>query len=202
MLLVRHGQTMSNVTSRYAGWIDEDLNNRGLQQAQQLAERLKNWRIDSAYSSPLKRAFHTAEIIATPHSLSVNKLDDLGEIRMGLWEGLSAAQIEVKFPEEWKQWRSDPSNLVMPEGESIGQVQKRAILALQRTIKANPGCQVLVATHDAILKLSIAYCLNVSPSIYRRIEIANASLTIISITDGKWRLSLLNDTAHLTLEQI
>ena len=197
LLLVRHAQTMSNITGKYAGWIDEDLNNEGLRQAQQLAERLKSWRIDSIYSSPLKRAYHTAEIIAAAHSLSVNTLEELGEIRMGAWQGLSAAQIEARFPEEWKQWRSDPSALVIPEGESIAQVQKRAILALERITEANQEYQVLVVTHDAIVKLLIAYCLSVSPSIYRRIETVNSSLTVIKIIDGSYRLSLLNDTSHL-----
>ena len=83
VLLVRHGQTTSNVTGRYMGWIDEDLSEEGVWQAEQLSHRLEGRSIAAAYSSPLRRAYRTAEIIATPHSLSVSTVEGLGEIRIG-----------------------------------------------------------------------------------------------------------------------
>ena len=93
VLLVRHAQTLSNVSGRYMGWIDEDLSEEGIWQAKQLSHRLKGQSIASAYSSPLKRAYRTAEIVATPHSLPVIPLQELGEIRIGAWEGLYATEV-------------------------------------------------------------------------------------------------------------
>ena len=200
LLVVRHGQTLSNVTGRYMGWIDEDLSEKGVWQAERLSRRLGQRSIAAVYSSPLKRAFRTAEIIALPHSLPVHSLEELGEIRIGVWEGMFAPQIAEKFPELWHAWRSDPSGVQMPGGESLAQVQDRVIAAFNYITEANHGEQVLVVTHDVIVRLLVAYCLNVSAAIYRRLEVANASLTIIQATDSQCRLRLLNDTGHLGSE--
>ncbi|HJX69750.1 MAG TPA: histidine phosphatase family protein [Dehalococcoidia bacterium] len=197
VLLVRHGQTLSNIAGRYMGWSDEGLSEEGMWQAKQLSRRLASWSIAFAYSSPLKRAYQTAGIIAAPHSLSVSPLEGLGEIRIGDWEGKSGAEIEVKFPHIWQVWRRDPSAVQMPGGENMAQVRERAIASFENILETNQGRQVLVVTHEVIVKLLVAHCLNVSTSIYRQFEVANASLTIIQLIDGRQRLRLLNDTGHL-----
>jgi phosphoserine phosphatase len=197
VFLVRHAQTMSNIAGRYMGWIDEDLSEEGIWQAEQLSHRLEDRSITSAYSSPLRRAYRTAEIIAVPHSIPVSQLEGLGEIRIGVWEGMYAAEIEAKFPDVWRVWRRDPSSIQMPGGESLAQVRERAIASFEDIVETNRGHQVLVVTHDVIVRLLVAYCLDVSTNIYRRLEAANASLTIIQLIDDKRRLRLLNDTGHL-----
>lgn len=197
VLLVRHAQTMSNIAGRYMGWIDEDLSDEGVWQAEQLSRRLEGWSIDSAYSSPLRRAYRTAEIITAPHSIPVSILEGVGEIRIGAWEGMYAVEIEVKYPDIWRVWRRDPSSFQMPGGESLAQVRERAIASFEDIVEANRGQQVLVVTHDVVVRLLVAYCLDVSSSIYRRLETANASLTVIQLIDSRRRLCLLNDTGHL-----
>lgn len=197
VLLVRHAQTLSNISGRYMGWIDEDLSEEGFWQAKQLSRRLEGWPIASAYSSPLRRTCRTAEIITMPHSLPVSPLPGLGEIRIGAWEGMSAAEIEAKFPHIWRDWRRDPSSIQMPDGESLAQVRERAIASFEGIVEADRGRQALIVTHDVIVRLLVAYCLDVDTSIYRRLEVANASLTIIQLTEGRCRLRLLNDTGHL-----
>ncbi len=197
LLVVRHAQTLSNITGRYMGWIDEDLSEEGVWQAEQLCQRLRHWSIAAVYSSPLKRAFRTAEIVALPHSLSVQRLDELGEIRIGAWEGMFAEEIAANFPSLWRAWKTDPSGMQPPGGESLTQVQQRAVAALENIAQSNQGQQVLMVTHDVVVRLLVAYCLRVSPSIYRRLEVGNASLTVIQVRDDKCRLRLLNDTGHL-----
>ena len=197
LLVVRHAQTQSNITGRYMGWIDEDLSEEGVWQAEQLSQRLSHWAITAVYSSPLKRAFRTAEIIASLHSLSVQRLDELGEIRLGAWEGMFADEIEANFLNLWRAWKRDPSDIQMPGGESLAQVRQRAIAAFKNITQVNQGQQVLMVTHDVIVRLLVAYCLDVSTSIYRRLEVANASLTVIQVINDKCRLRLLNDTGHL-----
>lgn len=179
------------------GWIDEDLTEEGRWQAEQLSQRLSHWPIAGVYSSPLKRAARTAEIIAQPHHLSVSRLPELGEIKIGAWEGMMAKEIEAKFPDLWRVWRRDPSNIVMPGGESLTQVQQRAIAAFKYVTQLNQGQQVVMVTHDVIVRLLVAYCLEVSTSIYRHLEVANASLTVIQLINDRCRLRLLNDTSHL-----
>jgi broad specificity phosphatase PhoE len=188
---------MSNITGRYMGWIDEDLSEEGLWQAQRLSTRLSRWPIAAVFCSPLKRAVRTAELIAMPHALTLQKLEALGEIRIGAWEGMFAKEIEAKFPELWRMWRTDPSAVQMPGGETLNQVGQRAIQALENIVLQNQGKQVVAVTHDVVARVLVAYCLNVSTSIYRRLEVANTSLTVIQCMKDGYRLRLLNDTAHL-----
>lgn len=111
-----------------------------------------------------------------------------------------AQEIAAKFPDLWQAWRSDPSGVQMPGGESLAQVHHRVIAAFNYITEANHGQQILVVTHDVIVRLLVAYCLNVSTAVYRRLEVTNASLTIIQVANSKCRLRLLNDTAHLGSE--
>ncbi len=202
LLLVRHAQTASNTKGRYMGWIDEDLSEEGVWQAKQLSQRLSHWSISAIFSSPLNRALRTAKIVASPHDLTVQKLDGLGEIRIGAWEGMFAEEIAQKFPELWKAWRTDPSDVQMPGGERLSQVNERATSALETVMRDNQGQQVLAVTHDVIVRLLVAYCLQVSTSIYRRLEVTNTSLTVIQRTGDRYRLRLLNDTGHLEVRYL
>jgi broad specificity phosphatase PhoE len=202
LLVVRHAQTTSNVNGRYMGWLDEDLNDEGVMQATRLSRRLSRRPIAAVFSSPLKRASRTAELLAHPHRVPVQQLHDLGEIRIGAWEGMFAREIEAKFPELWRTWRTDPSTVQMPAGESLSQVSQRAIVALKDMLRENQGRQVLAVTHDVVVRILVSYCLNVSTAIYRRLEAANSSLTVIQCVNGTYRLRLLNDTAHLEYDPV
>ena len=197
LVLVRHGQTDWNVNGRYMGWTDEGLNAEGLRQAGMLAQRLERWPISAVYSSPLKRAFRTAEIVAEPHSLPIQSVEDLGEMRIGAWEGMYVGEIAGRYPELWKTWRTSPGDFRMPGGESLGEVRERAVRAFNRMTDSSEGKMVLAVTHDVVVRLLAAHCLGVSEDIYRRLEVGNASMTVIERDGEKRRLRVLNDTAHL-----
>ncbi len=94
ILLVRHGQTRSNITGFYMGWSNEDLDEEGYTQVQSLSSRLASLPIASVYTSPLRRAYTTAMILARPHNLEPKALDDLIEIQLGDWEGLHMDEIK------------------------------------------------------------------------------------------------------------
>jgi broad specificity phosphatase PhoE len=197
ILLVRHGQTDSNVTGFYMGWFDENLNEAGYTQAHRLSSRLAGLPIASVYTSPLRRAYITAAILAKPHKLDPKVLDDLSEIQLGDWQGLYADEIKRRWPELWRQSRIDPSGLTMPNGESFRQVTERAVRAFETVVGANRGEQAVIVTHDAIVRVLVAHVLGVSNSIYRRLEVNNASLSVTRVTDSNYRLVTLNDISHL-----
>jgi len=197
VLLVRHGQTNPNVTGVYMGWSDDELNEVGYPQAHRLSSRLASLPIASVYTSPLRRTCTTASILAEPHNLELNVLDDLIEIRLGDWEGLHMDEIKRRWPEFWQQSRIDPSELTMPNGESFRQVTERAVRAFEAVVGANQGSHAVIVTHDVVVRVLVAHVLGVSNSIYRRIEINNASLSMIRVADGKAQLIRLNDTSHL-----
>lgn len=197
VLLVRHGQANSNVTGYYMGWSNEDLSETGYTQVRSLSSRLASLPIASVYSSPLQRTCTTATILAEPHDLEVETLDDLIEIRLGDWQGLHIDEVGQRWPELWQQSRIDPSEITMPNGESFQQVTERAIRGFDKIVAANHGKQVIIVSHEIVVKVLVAHALGVSNSIYRRFEINNASLSAIRVIDGKARLATLNDTSHL-----
>jgi broad specificity phosphatase PhoE len=197
LILVRHGQTDWNVNGRYMGWMDEALNEEGLRQAERVAQRLDQWPISAVYSSPLKRAVRTAEIVARPHCVAVQTIEELGEMRLGGWEGMFAGDIAAKYPELWKTWRTNPGDFRMPGGESLGEVRGRVVRAFGRIMDKSKGKMVLAVTHDVVVRLLVAHCLGVSADIYRRLEVGNSSVTVIERDGVKLRLRVLNDTGHL-----
>jgi phosphoserine phosphatase len=197
LIVVRHGQTNWNVNGRYMGWTDEPLNDEGVRQAQSVARRLREWPISAVYSSPLQRAARTAEIVAGPHSVVVQKIDELGEMRIGAWEALFARDIAATYPDLWRTWRTNPGDFRMPGGESLGEVRERVIRAFDRITAESEGKMVLAVTHDVVVRLLSAACLGAGLDIYRRLEVGNASITVMERDGGRLRLRVLNDTAHL-----
>lgn len=197
LILVRHGQTDWNVNARYMGWTDEPLNDEGMRQAESVARRLCHWPISAVYSSPLQRAARTAEIVARPHSVVVKEIDELGEMRIGAWEGMFAREIAAAYPDLWRTWRTNPGDFRMPGGESLGEVRQRVTTAFDRITAAAEGKMVLAVTHDVVVRLLSAHCLGTGLDIYRRLEVGNASITIMERDGERRRLRLLNDTAHL-----
>lgn len=166
-----------------------------------MASRLAGLTIASIYTSPLKRAYTTASLIAEPHGLNVKPLDDLIEIKLGYWQGLHESEIERKWPELWWQSQVDPSVLTMPHGESFSQVAERAVLAFEMVVAANREKRVAIVTHDIVVRILVAYVLGVTYSIYRRLKVDNASLSVVWVTDSSKRLVTLNDTAHFEVVQ-
>ena len=197
VLLVRHGQTESNTNGFYMGQSDEDLTKVGYGQARHLSSRLAGLPIASIYTSPLRRTYATAVILAEPHKLEPRVLDKLIEIDLGDWQGLHMDEINRRWPEFWQQWRIDPSGVVIPNGESLPEVSQRAIPAFHRIVETNQGKQVIIVTHEVIVKVIVANVLSAPNSIYRRFEINNTSLTMIHYLDNKSCLIGLNDVSHL-----
>jgi len=197
ILLVRHGQTDSNINGYYMGWSNEDLNKEGYAQARKLSAHLADTPIDAIYSSPLKRAYNTALTIAEPHRLKIEVAQDLTEMKFGDWESLHIDDIARGWPELWKEWRRDPTNVVMPNGESFKQVVERVTRTFEKISATNVDKTVLIASHEIGIKLVAIYALGAPLNIYRRFDVFNASLSTIHVKEGKARLISLNDTSHL-----
>jgi len=98
ILLARHGETEWNRIGRYQGWADPTLNETGREQARSLAAQLRSTPIDAVYSSDLRRAHETAEIVAEPHGVPVVVEPGLREVNVGEWSGLTRAEVERRFP--------------------------------------------------------------------------------------------------------
>ena len=129
--------------------------------------------------------------------MPVQTIENLGEMRIGDWEGMFAGDIAARYPKLWKTWRANPGDFRMPGGESLGEVRERVVRAFDRMMDGSEGRMVLAVTHDVVVRLLVAHCLGVSEDIYRRLEVGNASMTVIERDGERRRLRVLNDTAHL-----
>jgi len=108
IILVRHGETEWNVGEIFRGRIDIELNKTGIKQAELLAKYLSYLRIDAIYSSPLRRALTTAEIMANYHKLDVVITPGLVDFDYGEWQGLPHQEVKDRYKELYAQWINHP----------------------------------------------------------------------------------------------
>ncbi len=151
LMLVRHGQTDWNLEGRYQGGTDVPLNATGRDQAERLADELATRRIDAIYSSPLRRAWETALLLARRHGLEVHPEPLLREIDLGAWEGMLATRIAEEYPELFGRWRRDPRGVRPPGGESIREVHDRAVAAIEGMVERHPGGTLCLVTHKTAM---------------------------------------------------
>jgi probable phosphoglycerate mutase len=141
LLLARHGETEWNREGRWQGWADPPLNETGRSQAYRLAEQLRAVPFDAVYSSDLKRAHETAEIVAAPHGVPVVADPGLREIDVGSWSGLTRAEIDERFP------GSD-----RPDGETREHHLARVLATVERIARAHAGERILIVTHGGTMR--------------------------------------------------
>lgn len=154
--LVRHGQTDWNLTRRFQGQTDIPLNETGLQQAQNLAEKLQEETFDAVFSSDLLRASRTAECIAKGRHLAVKKDIRLREICQGEWEGMNLDEVIAKYKVDPTVEGRDPVNARAPGGESVAEVAARMSEAVDEISKQYPQGKILVVSHG--VAVAAMYC--------------------------------------------
>jgi broad specificity phosphatase PhoE len=197
LLLVRHGESTWNQTGRYQGRIDTELSDLGQAQVEKLGEYLKSTPLDAIYSSPLRRAFHTALAISLPRGGDVVVDEDLTEIDHGAWNGLLREEVEKRYGPLLQQWMETPSQVKMPGGESLEEVCTRAHRALSAITEAHPEGRVGLCSHDAVIKSIIASTAGMSLDKFWSFRLDNASISVIFLGEPFPRLIRLNDTCHL-----
>lgn len=175
--LMRHGLTESNKKNIYAGWGSENLTTEGANFIKILADKIKGKDIDILFTSPIRRALHTAEILNSKLNKEIIIEENLKEMKMGPWEGLSEEEVEKKYPDEWEIWNTNPSRLYLKGSrESLGELQKRALIAIKNISKKSCGLSVLAVTHVALIRLLIIHFNNIDIDIYRKISVPNGSV--------------------------
>jgi broad specificity phosphatase PhoE len=190
LILIRHGITDWNIQKRYQGQTDIPLNEQGKEQARQAAAELASTPIDTFYASDLKRALETAQIIAKDRNLEIKTNPKLRETHFGVWEGLTIADIKVKYPDLLEKANSDPFNTIFPTGESRGQMFARVGNELKEIAKAHPGETVAIASHEGSISAGICGLLNQSFIEMRpKYRLDNAAFHILEQDyDGTWKI--------------
>ena len=179
------------------GQSDIELNEKGIEQAHKAAQVFLDKEIDAIYSSDLKRAYQTAEVIGDKLSLEVNTLCGIREMNFGTWEGLPIETIERDHLDHYKTWRTAPHEITFVDGENLAKVQERALAAVNKIISETSHKNILLVSHGTAIKSLILGLLDIDISKYNKMAMGNTGISIIEIREFSPVLTLLNDTNHL-----
>ncbi len=192
-LLIRHAENDWVSKKRLAGWTPEvHLNEAGRGQAKELAERLSKLPLKAIYSSPLERCMETALALAAPHDLAVTSLDEVGEVRYGKWEGKKIKKLSKKS--SWHAVQHYPSRFRFPEGESLLEVQQRAVSAIESLSAVHRDELIAIVSHADVIKLALAHYLGMHIDLFQRLAISTASVSVLALfKNGSVRVLRVND---------
>ena len=191
--LLRHGETAWNADgNRYCGRTDIGLTEKGLAQARTAAELLKDVDFLAAYSSPLSRAYTTAQMVAGANI--VTKEDRLIEFDFGKWEGQTKEEFIPEDPELWAAWSRDPGiTSAGGTGESANQVVKRVGDFFTELVGRYSSGNILVVAHNGVNRMFLAHKLGMPLRNYRKLVQDNSRITVIQLDpDGELTLQKLN----------
>lgn len=195
--LVRHGQTAWNREEIFRGRTDVPLDETGLKQAELVGAYFKEIKIHSIYSSPLSRAWQTAERIARVHHLKVQALEGIIDMSFGNWEGRAHQEIMETDPETYRQWREEPQFARLPGGETLEDVRRRAMASLEMVIEKHPEETLILVSHRVVNKVLLCGILGIDNAHFWQIAQDTTAINLIRYRKGKYVLWLMNETCHL-----
>ncbi|HST03692.1 MAG TPA: histidine phosphatase family protein [Chloroflexia bacterium] len=205
--LVRHGETTWNAEHRFQGHLDVELSRKGLAQAEAVAKWLATQPVHFAalFSSDLKRAVQTAQIIGKRVGLIPQLYRGLRELHGGEWQGLLRAEIEARFPGKLDLWDEQLDSFTVPGGESLPAVQRRIYATYEKIVAEHTGEAIIIVSHGAALTTLLAALHDwdlVETWQTRQARMGNTGVTVVAHdhhTDSH-DLLLLNSSEHLTEE--
>lgn len=175
VFLIRHGLTEYNKSLRLQGASDIPLNEAGLLQAKNASEFLKDEKFDVILSSPLSRAYATAEIINEHHDLKIHKMDELKEQYFGPFEGEHIENIRLKYPE------GD-----IPGVETFDSLAQRAAAVMQYIEDNHKDENVLVTAHSRTIKSILSLYTDEVHMVFTKLD--NCSLSVLEQENNKWKV--------------
>ncbi|MBN1586586.1 MAG: histidine phosphatase family protein [Candidatus Omnitrophica bacterium] len=197
-LLIRHGESTWNESGRIQGWSNPHLSETGRKQAERLAARLKRTKISHLYTSPLRRARQTATAVAEATGLKACPVEELKEICLGDWEGLTPFQVDRQFSNGYASWLKDPHSVRIPNAEGSRPFVQRISRAFQRLRQETSEGTVAVVTHGGVIA---AYLSSLLGSDFDRtllsIQLDNTGLTTLEWINGHPSVRGVNDHRHL-----
>lgn len=180
--IFRHGETDCNLEKRWQGQgIDIDLNQTGLKQADDLAEKMQNLGLEIIYSSPLKRAYQTALAVGKKTKTKIEIMPELIEASVGVCEGMIRDEIKEKYPEDWKKWYDDDLNwdTKWPGGETKREIKERMFKGFEKMLNTKENI-IGVASHSGSIRYFLI-ALGYGPH-----KMPNTALFHVIYEDGEW----------------
>ena len=188
LVLVRHGVTAHTAGKLFSGGLksaNPPLNEQGREQARLTGEWLVPLAgtFDALVSSPVRRTRETAEILGSILDLGIEEEPGIAEMEFGSWDGLSFTEVHEKWPDEMSAWLGDLES-APHGGESFRAVEKRVLVGRDRIMSSYAGRTVVCVSHVTPIKTLVADALGAPLDAVYRMELAPASVTVISYFAG------------------
>lgn len=154
IILIRHGESETNIRKVFTGQLNAALTPVGREQARLMAEYLDKYKVDKLYVSSLQRAVDTAQPILQRQNCPVDLRDELMEINSGLWQGLTFAEIAERFPNTYMAWKTDIDGATPDGGETCRQLYDRVTAFFEKVLETSEEtiCFVCHATPIRMLE--------------------------------------------------
>ncbi len=196
LLLIRHAPTPETGTILTGRAPGVSLGEAGREMAQHLADRLSALKGHALYSSPIERCRETATPIGRAWGLKPRVNRGFIEVDYGDWTGRKLKQLY-----KLKAWRGlfvAPSRFRFPRGESLGEMQSRAVAACEDLADSHRNQTVGVVTHADIIRAVLAHYLGSPLDLFQRLDVLPASVSVIDLPRDGWpRVPVVNHVADL-----
>ncbi|MCM3567991.1 histidine phosphatase family protein [Neobacillus mesonae] len=184
--IVRHGETDWNLAGKLQGSTDIPLNEKGIQQAKESGQYLKNSNWEVIITSPLKRAKRTAEIINESLNIPLVVMEEFKEKYFGDAEGMTFEERRRAFPD-----------YQYPNEEDQSHFMNRLMAGLEKINQNYKDKRVLLVAHGAVIGSLLAQLSNGELG-RGKIKIQNACMNEIQFCEDCWEIKSYNQISHLT----
>ena len=196
--LVRHGETVWNKEHRLQGWLDSPLTSEGILHAKKLGEQLKNVQFAAAFCSSSERAKETLSYLVFDKNLPIHIEDDLREINLGKWQGMTIEDIRKHDRFEYEVYTDYPGQFIATHTESFGAVTERAMYVLKKIANQYPNEAILIVSHGVTIKCIVNAILGRSiRQIWAPPTIEGTSVTIVDVANDQWQVKEIGSMLHL-----
>lgn len=198
LLVIRHGQSVSNLRGIFTGHLDLALTEIGRTQAAVTANYITStYTVDAVFASDLSRAFDTGKAVADLVGLTVQADARLREIYAGTWEGKTFNELTATSP-AYTVFRTDIGKCQTDGGESVAQLSQRVLEAFTQIARENEGKTVVIATHATPIRALQCHCEGLPVENMKDVPwVTNASVTSVLYENGKLTLEEACHDSHL-----
>lgn len=179
--LVRHGST-EGADGRCCGRLDVPLSPEGIVQARETAARLAQEEVCAVYSSGLRRALETGQILADALRVSLTPLETLAEIDFGDLEGMTYEDVQHHYPEVFERWMTQPTNTQFPNGESFADMRDRVNSTVDALLRRHRNQSIAIVSHSGVIRFLIGRALSMPADQMFRLAQRHAAINRIKFT--------------------
>jgi broad specificity phosphatase PhoE len=189
--LIRHGMTENVRLNRLSGRAPGiHLNDQGEQEVLALAATLAHIKFDAIYSSPMERALQTAAPLSKALNIEAQIEDNFTEVDCGEWTGCEFHTLEQQ--PQFRRFNTFRSMTRIPGGESLLEVQARAVRGMEKLLNLHPEATIAVVSHGDVIRSLICFFAGIPLDFILRFEISPASYSIVDTTGSAVRILCLN----------